>query len=142
MLLCDAVCSGVYTMTFSVGQKWTFRAPQGFEHSRITIGAIVTPPDGQRIVCFSVSNAPRVTAENQVYDCKISFIPMTEAAFAATVVQPDGTGELPAEFGEELLAWRDDAKGLTVFSVTFEGCLDELIAQQAASLISQSQSAA
>ena len=125
-------------MTLAVGQKWTFRAPRGFEHSRMTIGAIVTLPDGQRIVCISVSHAPRVTATNDVLDCMISFIPMAEPAFLASAEVEDGTGELPAEFAEELAAWRDDPKGLTVFTVPFEGCLDELIAQQAAALIAQS----
>lgn len=124
-------------MSFAVGQKWTFRTPPGFEHSRITIGAIVTVPNGQRIVCFSVSNAPRQTAHNEILDCMISFIPMAEPAFSATVVGQDGTGALPPEFANELNDWRDDSRGLTIFTVPFEGCLDEMIAQQAAALLAQ-----
>jgi hypothetical protein len=125
-------------MTLAVGQKWTFRTPPGFEHSRITIGAIVTLPNGQRIVCCSVSSAPRQTADNEILDCMISFIPMAEPAFTASIVEQDGTGELPPEFTNELAHWRDDPRGLTIFTVPFEGCLDEMIAQQAAALIAQS----
>ena len=126
------------TTHLEAGQNWRFHAPQGFEDARIIIGAIVTPTVGDSIVCFSVSRAPCTGAGGVLTDAMISLIPMSATAFRATVVELDGTAALPSEFSDELSAWQNDPRGLTVFTVPFDGCLDRLLTNQAASLIAQS----
>ncbi len=47
---------------------------------------------------------------------------MTDAAFNASVVALAGTADLPPDsFGDKLEAWRTDPKGLTAFTVPFDG---------------------
>lgn len=118
-------------MQFAAGQCWTYRAPEGFEASRLLIGAIASFDGDRNIVCAAVTNAPRRHADGH-------FEPMTDAAFHASVVALEGTADLPASFGEKLEAWSTDPKGLTAFTVPFDGFLDHMIAQQMAEIAGQS----
>lgn len=122
-------------MTFAAGQSWTYRAPQGFEASRIVIGAVVTFSGDQRIICCSVVHAPRRRPDDTVDTVTIPFLPMSEQALAATVVAHDGAAEPAGHFREALDAWAADERGLTSFTVPFEGYLDRLIAKQMAAIV-------
>lgn len=117
-------------MTLVAGQRWTYRTPAGFEGSRIVIGAIAHFTDGRDIICCAVSEAPRRHAGGRVEVVTIPFLPMTEAAFRASVVAPDGLSELPADFALRLEEWSNDPRGLSAFTVPFEGYLDVMIAHQ------------
>ncbi|WP_072394858.1 hypothetical protein [Hyphomicrobium sp. CS1GBMeth3] len=120
-------------MKFAAGQSWTYRAPQGFESSRLLIGAIATFDTGAHIVCCSVVHAPKRHAEGHLELVTIPFLPMTEAAFEASVVSLDAEAEdLPEGFVGKLQDWSNDPRGLSVFTVPFEGFLDQMITHQMA----------
>lgn len=122
-------------MEFAAGQSWTYRAPQGFETSRLLIGAIASFDGEQHIVLAAAVHAPRRHADGHLERVTIPFLPMTEEAFRASVVACDETAEpLPAVFSEKLSAWQNDPKGLTTFTVPFQGFLDEMIASQMAEI--------
>lgn len=125
-------------MQFAAGQSWTYRAPAGFEGSRLLIGAIASFDGDRNIVCAAVTDAPRRHADGHLEAMTIPFLPMTDAAFNASVVTLAGTADLPASFGEKLEAWRTDPKGLTAFTVPFDGFLDHMIANQMAEIARQS----
>lgn len=120
---------------FAAGQRWTYRAPAGFEGSRIVIGAVVSFGTNERIVCAAVAGAPRRLPDGAVEAVNIAFLPFTEAAFQATVEVADGTDVPPAAFADEMDAWARDARGLTTFTVSFDGYLDKLIARQMAEIV-------
>lgn len=122
-------------MDLVAGQSWTYRAPRGFETSRLLIGAIASFGDDQHIVCAAAVHAPRRHADGHLERVTIPFLPMTEAAFRSSIVDHDEEAEaLPAAFVEKLTAWQNDPKGLTTFTVPFEGFLDQMIAQQMAEI--------
>lgn len=121
-------------MSFAVGQRWTYRAPAGFESSRIIIGAILAFEGSNAILCCSVLRAPRRRSDGQLDEVTIPFLPLSDEALAATVVAQDGMEEPPAAFAEKLDEWSNDPKGLTTFTVPFDGFLDHLIAHQMAKI--------
>ncbi|HKZ97297.1 MAG TPA: hypothetical protein VJ045_09980 [Hyphomicrobiaceae bacterium] len=125
-------------MTFAAGQRWIYRAPEGFEASRLVIGAILKFDGGHSIVCCSVTGAPRRQAGGAADSVTIPFLPMTEQALRASVTSLDGTEEPPDSFAEKLQQWSDDPRGLTTFTVPFEGYLDRMIALQMAEIVGQS----
>jgi hypothetical protein len=122
-------------MEFAAGQSWTYRAPQGFEASRLLIGAIASF-DGQRtIICSAVVHAPRRHADGQLDMMTISFVPMMEDAFRTSVIAlEDSQAVLPDCFAPKLEEWSRDPRGLTAFTVPFEGYLDQMIARQMAEI--------
>lgn len=123
-------------MKFAAGQCWTYRAPQGFESSRLLIGAIATFDKGGHIVCCSVVHAPKRHVDGRLELVTIPFLPMTEAAFEASVVALDAEAQedLPQGFVEKVQEWSNDPKGLSVFTVPFEGFLDQMITHQMAAM--------
>lgn len=121
-------------MELAAGQCWTYRAPHGFEASRLLIGAIASFEGRMSIVCAAVIHAPRRHADGHIEAVTIPFLPMTEAAFRASVVALDGTAELPESFAQKLQEWSTDPKGLSTFTVPFEGFLDQMIAHQMAEI--------
>jgi hypothetical protein len=124
-------------MGLSAGQCWTYRAPNGFETSRLIIGAIVTFEGERSIVCCSVTGAPRRHPDGSVETVVIPFLPMTEPAFRASIVALEGAAEPPQSFASKLDEWGNDARGLTTFTVPFEGYLDRMIALQMAEIAGQ-----
>ncbi|MBU1211725.1 MAG: hypothetical protein KJ587_10690 [Alphaproteobacteria bacterium] len=122
-------------MTYAAGQLWTYRTPAGFEHSRIVIGAVATCGDGQHIICFSVTDAPRTGPSGQIDTVTIPFIPMSEDAFQATVRELAGQADPPDSFSQGLMVWSEDARGLSIFTVPFEGFIDRMIALQMAAIV-------
>lgn len=125
-------------MSIVAGQRWTYRAPEGFETSRLVIGAIVHFDSGRTAVCCSVTEAPRRNPDGSVDRVSIPFLPLTEAAFRATVTGLDGTAEPPVLFGQKLQNWQDDPRGYSTFTVPFDGHLDRLIALQMAEIVGRS----
>lgn len=121
-------------MKYAAGQSWTYRSPRGFEASRLLIGAIATFDRDRNIICCAAIHAPKRHADGYLEMITIPFLPMSEAAFEASVVSLDGEAELPESFVEKLEAWSSDPKGLTVFTVPFEGYLDQMIAHQMAEI--------
>jgi hypothetical protein len=122
-------------MSFAAGQCWSFRAPPGFEGARIVIGAILRFQNTESIVCCSVLGAPRRAPDGRIEAVTIPFLPMSETALAQTVVASDGVAELPESFAARLDEWANDPRGLTTFTVPFDGYLDHLIAHQMASIV-------
>lgn len=119
------------------GQVWRYDAPEGFEASRIAIGAIATFPDQRRIICVSIDDAPQRQPDGTIAAMNIAFLPLSEDAFAATVVALDdeATVGINAEFADGFLEWNNDERGLTCFTVAFDGWLDKLIARQMAAIV-------
>ena len=121
-------------MKFAAGQSWTYRAPRGFEASRLLIGAIATFDGDRNIICCAAIHAPKRLADGHLEMITVPFIPMTDAAFDASVIALDGEAELPEGFVEKLTEWSNDPKGLTAFTVPFDGFLDHMITNQLAEL--------
>ncbi len=121
-------------MSLAAGQMWSYRAPQGFECSRMIIGAIASFEEGKRIVCCAISQAPQKLPDGTFQQATIPFLPMSEEAFLASVTEQDGTAEPPPEFADALRKWDEDPRGHGVFTVPFEGNVEDMIAQQMAAL--------
>jgi len=121
--------------SFSAGECWTYRAPDGFDRSRIIVGAVVTFADREPVVCCAIRAAPRRLPDGRIETVTIPFLPMAASALAASVVARDGEADLPADFAPAFESWRTDSRGLTVFTVPFEGWFDSLIARQMASIV-------
>lgn len=119
------------------GQVWRYHAPEGFEQSRLVIGAIATFADQRRIVCVSVNEAPQRHPDGSIAAMNIAFLPLSEDAFAATVVALDDEASVGVntEFADGFTEWNDDERGLTCFTVAFDGWLDRLIARQMAAIV-------
>ncbi len=122
-------------MKFAAGQEWSYKAPTGFETSRIVIGAVATCGDGNHIICFSVYKAPRHSPSGDVDVVTIPFVPMSEKAFAETVRELTGEADPPDDFSDALKAWSEDPRGLSIFTVPFEGVIDRMIALQMAAIV-------
>ena len=93
--------------------------------------------DGQRIVCCLVTGAPRRLPDNTVDTVTIPFLPMSEQAFLDTVVSPDGEAAVDETFATAFEQWQEDGRGLSVFTVPFEGFLDRMIALQMAAIVGE-----
>jgi hypothetical protein len=119
---------------FVPGQAWTYRAPDSQTGSRIVIGAVLTFASGA-VVCCAVTGAPRRLPDGTIDAATIPFLSFSEAALAETVVTVDGELPLPEGFAPALEEWHADPRGMTVFTVPFEGFLDRLIARQMAAII-------
>ncbi|HEX7076735.1 MAG TPA: hypothetical protein VF226_22070 [Hyphomicrobiaceae bacterium] len=120
---------------FRAGERWTYRAPAGFEHSRIIVGAVVTFTDREPVICCAVVGAPARRSDGSIETATIPFLPLSASALAASVVAPDGEADLPAGFAAAFETWRNDPRGLSVFTVAFEGSLETLIAKQMADIV-------
>lgn len=119
---------------YAPGQAWTYRVVEPWQASRIVIGALVSFESGD-IVCCAVTRAPARRPDGEAEETTIPFLPLSAAAFAATVVDPAGEADLPEGFASGLAEWQADPRGLTVFTVPFDGSLDRLIARQMASIV-------
>lgn len=128
-------------MTFAAGQRWTYCAPEGYEMSRLIVGAVLTFAGHEPVVCFSVTDAPRRLPDGGQDLVTIPFVPMTESAFRATAVAADGTAEPVPEFADAFAGWRNDVRGLSFFTVPFEGFLDRMIALQMAAILGERSAA-
>jgi hypothetical protein len=121
--------------SYAAGQRWTYRAPAGYEASRIVIGAIVTIEGHDPVICCMVTEVPQREPDGSVRVVAIPFIPMSRAALEETVTSLDGSQAVTPDFLLSYEAWKADARGLSYFTVPFEGSLNRLIAQQMAALV-------
>lgn len=126
-------------MQFHAGERWTYRAPIGFEGSRIVVGAVFCFAQHEPLVVCAITGAPRLLPDGSIDASTIPFLPISASALAATVVARDGEAELPPDFAPAFLAWQDDPRGLSAFTVPFEGRLDLLIARQMEALVAARQ---
>lgn len=124
-------------MTFKAGQSWRYDAPEGFQDSRIVIGAIASFSSDTRILCCAVLAAPERQADGTTRAVTVPFLPISEAAFRQSVTTLDdgAAAALPDEFAAALETWRSDPKGLTCFTVSFDGYMDRTIARQMAQIV-------
>jgi hypothetical protein len=122
------------TRTFKAGESWTYNTPAGFETSRIVVGAVLSFEDREPIVCCAVTSAPRRNGDGSIEAVTVPFLPMTASALAATVQSEAGPATLPDAFAQALQDWVDDERGLSAFTVPFEGWLDHMIAHQMAAI--------
>lgn len=120
---------------FAAGQRWIYRAAPELETSRLIIGAVVTF-NGGKVYCCAVSFAGRAAPTGGLERVHIPFLPMTEDALANTVVALEGPGDLPPSFAGRLQEWTEDPRGMSTFTVPFDGYLDHLISSQVANLAS------
>ena len=120
---------------FRAGQRWTYRPPEGFASSRIVIGAVLAFAGSAPVICCMVTEAPVQMPDGTIAKSTIPFLPLTTDALVKTVVEADGEADVGPAFVDAYSAWRADGRGLSVFSVPFEGRLDHLIARQMASII-------
>jgi hypothetical protein len=116
---------------FAAGQRWIYRSAPGLESSRLIIGAIVTF-NGGRIYCCSITYAGRAAPDGSLERVHIPFLPFTEPALIGTVLALDGMNDLPPTFAQRLQEWAEDPRGMSTFTVPFDGFLDHLISQQVA----------
>lgn len=131
--------SATAPQTFTAGECWAYRAPKGFERSRIIVGAVVSSNENEQIVCCAVERAPRRLSDGRIETVTIPFLPMAQSALADSVEARDGHGDVPAGFQSAFDHWLNDPKGLTMFTVPFEGWLETLIARQMASIVQLSK---
>lgn len=123
---------------FEAGQQWTYHAPEDFAGSRIVIGAVLTFNGHEPVVCCAVTGAPRRLVDGRIDCVTIPFLPLSEAALRASVVDCAGRAEPPDGFAAGLEEWSNDPRGLSVFTVPFDGFLDRMIARQMAAIIGYS----
>ena len=138
---------GTETEALAAGQSWTYHTPVGFESSRLIVGAVVRFENNHTIICATATDVPVRHGAEQTSSSitmpgmtNIAFIPMSEAAFRASVISVDETSVTPPDadaFQSAIQAWQADPKGLSVFTVPFEGSLDRMIALQMADIVNQ-----
>ncbi len=109
------------------GQLWHYPAPEGFEDSRILIGAIEPYENGDDIVCIMVLNAPVPRRNGLISRATIPFLPFSKSAVEATVTELDEDGgEIPNDFHQAHQAWKDAPDGMEFFQVPLPALLAEL----------------
>lgn len=121
-------------MQFSVGQTWTYAAAEPMVDSRITIGALVEFESGQMLACCSVTGALQKRPDGTIERVTIPFLPMTLDALRRTVVALDGDGTVADAFTAHFEVWSEDPRGVSYFTVPFEGTLERMIALQMAEI--------
>ena len=121
--------------SFRAGERWTYGTAPGFEQSRIVIGAVVTFTDREPVISCAVTEVPRRCPDGHIETATIPFLPMAASALAASVVGLDGYADLPADFAAAFESWQNDPRGLSVFTVPFEGSVETLIAKQMADIV-------
>ncbi len=112
---------------YAVGQVWTWPIPEGFEDSRIIIGAVETLEDGEEVICIAATAAPVPRREGKVARMTIPFLPFSKKAMDTTVLELDGNeGELPEDFHLALQHWKMDPANRIFFQEPFPTLLSTL----------------
>lgn len=123
----------------AAGQSWRLRSHDFEGEPRLVIGAILAFESSERVVCVSLIDAAPIAPAPDGSQRTITFLPLSEAAFRDSVTEVDGTGEPAEGFAAEFEIWRADPRGLSVFTVPFDGSLDRLIARQMEAIVSDRQ---
>lgn len=118
----------------AAGGTWTTRGIEGLEPPVLVIGALVRGEAGA-IACCAVWRAGVRGADGVWTTGTVPFLPLSEAALMASVLSPLAPVAVPDEFLPAFEAWRADPKGLSVYTIPFEGTLDGLIARQMAAIV-------
>lgn len=120
---------------FKAGETWTTRGVAEGSLPVLVIGAIVRDDrSGRGIAACAVWNARAKSADGIWSPATIPFLPIDLEALTASVVAPAPPRPLPDEFMSHFETWRADPRGLSVFTIPFEGTLDGLIARQMAAI--------
>ena len=120
--------------SFAAGGTFTTGGIDGLPTPVLVIGAIVRGAGGA-IACCAIWRAAAKGADGRWTTATVPFLPLSEEALAATVVEPLAPVALPDEFLPAFEAWHADPKGLSVYTIPFEGTLDGLIARQMAAIV-------
>ena len=120
---------------FVVGQMWSYRTSPELADSRLVIGALLAFAAGETLACCSVTGAQQQRPDGTLERVTIPFLPMTEAALARTVLSLVGEGAVAPAFAAHFSNWHDDERGLSFFTVPFEGALHRMIALQMAEIV-------
>lgn len=126
--------SNVAATTFQAGQMWSYRTRPELADSRLIIGALLAFESGPPIACCSVTGALQQMPDGSLERVTIPFLPMTVEALARTVLALDGEAPVAQAFAAHFASWHDDERGLSYFTVPFEGSLDRMIALQMADI--------
>ena len=113
---------------YAIGQSWTYPVPEGFESSRIVVGAIEGEGE-QTIICVSVTDVPVPHPDGGIGRTTIAFMPFTSQALDATVIGQDGDLTVPDGFEEAHGEWLEDPEGQRCFDVPFPVILSKLFQQ-------------
>lgn len=113
-----------------LGQSWTYRVAEGFEQSRLIVGATLEVDDKTSVVCCSVTKAPVAVNGVRGQTFTIPFLPIVTQAFWATALTRDGEAKLPPTFPRHFRRWKDNPRGLMAFTVPFDGFLDQMFELQ------------
>lgn len=124
-------------MTFAVGQRWQYAAPDEIADSRLVIGALLEFEGSPPVACCTVTGALQQQPDGTRVRVTIPFLPMTVDALARTVTAHDGDGEVAPEFRRHFESWQEDPRGLSFFTVAFEGSLDRMIALQMKQIVGE-----
>lgn len=128
-------------MTIAAGQVWTYRAPPEIVNSRIIIGALLEFEAGRMLACCTVTGALQQRPDGSLEQVTIPFLPMTVEALGRTVVAHEGEGAVAEDFARHFADWHSDHRGLSYFTVPFEGTLDRMIARQMAEIVGSDEKA-
>ena len=120
---------------YQTGTAWRYRTIRDYDSSRLVIGAYLEFEGSEPVICCAALQAPVRQPDGSYCTGTIPFVPLTMTAFRQSALTPDGHGALPAEFQSSLQNWQNDPRGLTVFTVPFDGSLERLIARQMAQIV-------
>ena len=118
----------------AAGQMWSYRTSPELADSRIVIGALLSFESEQSIACCSVLGALQRRPDGRLERVTIPFLPMTVDALERTVLGLEGEAAVAPAFAAHFTSWHDDERGLSFFTVPFEGSLDRMIALQMAEI--------
>jgi hypothetical protein len=128
-------------MTFAVGQKWSCPGSTGQGEAYLVIGALLSFESGEVIACCVVTGSAQRHPDGSESRITIPFLPITAHALGETVTTLIGSADVPQDFQTQFEAWRTDPRGLSYFTVPFEGRLDLMIARQMAEIVGERRGA-
>ncbi len=119
---------------FKAGQMWAYQTLPELADSRLIIGALLAFESGPPIACCSVTGALQQMPDGRLERVTIPFLPMTVEALERTVTTIEGEAPVAPAFAAHFENWHEDERGLSYFTVPFEGSLDRMIALQMADI--------
>lgn len=118
------------TLSYTTGQSWTWVSPEGFEQSRVVIGAIEQTAGGGEVVCVAITGLPVPAAQGEVQLTTISFVPFTREAIDASLKENEGEQPVPDAFTPALEQWRANPEGPLAVPVPLPNFLAEVYRSQ------------
>jgi len=99
---------------YEVGQRWSYRAPKGYENSYFTIGAIEEVPEVGDIICVTLVGVPAPGGEGKdgaTPKQTIAFVPFARDAIDSSAVMHLGEGSSPPHFKALFADWKEQTDG-------------------------------